>query len=81
MLEFRTAHSQAMKDKVQRIIIIKADELPKKIDPSIKAYLDSTTYVTWGDENFWNKLLNVIPSHDCTRSTAKKHIGDMETLL
>lgn len=70
-----------MKDKVQRIIIIKVDELPKKIDPSIKAYLDSTTYVTWGEEKFWNKLLYVIPSHVCARNTVEKNIRDMETFL
>lgn len=81
MLEFRTAHSQAMKDKVHRIIIIKVGELPKKIDPSIKAYLDSTTYATWGEENFWNKLLYVIPSHVCARSTVQRNTTDEETLL
>ncbi|GIY94993.1 protein toll, partial [Caerostris extrusa] len=54
LLEFNVAHVQALKDHVPRIIIIKfpdlteEDELPEEI----QLYLNSTTYLTWGEKYF-----------------------------
>ncbi|XP_042899672.1 protein toll-like [Parasteatoda tepidariorum] len=59
--EFRAAHMQALKDKVNRVIIIKLGELPDDAHPDIKLYLKSTTYLTWGEKYFWDKLLYVLP--------------------
>ena len=62
MVEFRTVYMQSLEDKVNRIIIVIIGDLPKDIDPVIKAHLDSTTYLTWGEVNFWKKLLYVLPN-------------------
>lgn len=70
-----------MQDKVHRIILIKFGDLPKDIDPSIRAYLDSTTYLTWGEKNFWNKLLYVLPSQNNTGKTLPRNMGSNESIL
>ncbi|XP_035227337.1 protein toll-like isoform X2 [Stegodyphus dumicola] len=69
LMEFRAAHVQALKDKVHRIIVIKLGELPEEIDPAIKLYLDSTTYLTWGEKYFWDNLFYVLP---CSGQTQPK---------
>ncbi|PRD32184.1 UNVERIFIED_CONTAM: Tollo [Trichonephila clavipes] len=69
LMEFRAAHVQALKDRVHRIIVIKVGDLPKDIDPSIQLYLDSTTYLTWGDKYFWNNLLYALPTSGKPRTT------------
>lgn len=72
-MEFCTAHLQALEDKVHRIIVIKVGDLPKEIDPTIKVYLDTTTYLTWGDKYFWNNLLYVLPTSNSTRDFVPKN--------
>lgn len=65
-----------MQDKVHRIIVVKLEDLPKEINPIIKVYLDSTTYLTWGESDFWKKLLFILPSRSCVRNPARRIIGD-----
>ncbi|GIX95507.1 protein toll [Caerostris darwini] len=62
MFEFRAAHIEALKD-MNRLIIIKMDDLPKDEDlpEEIQVYLQSTTYLTWGDKYFWDTLLYTLP--------------------
>ena len=62
MVEFQAAHMQSMEDKINRIIMIKVGDSPKQTDPTIKAHLRSATYLTWGEANFWNKLLYALPT-------------------
>ncbi|GIX83739.1 protein toll [Caerostris extrusa] len=63
LLEFNAAHVQALKDHVPRIIVIKLADLPKddELPKEIQLYLNSTTYLTWGEKHFWNKLLYILP--------------------
>ncbi|KAJ0171577.1 hypothetical protein K1T71_013127 [Dendrolimus kikuchii] len=62
LLEFRTAHTQAFRDKRTRIIIILLEDLTSEvaIDDEIQEYLATNTYVKWGDANFWQKLLKAL---------------------
>lgn len=71
MMEFRAADVQNIKDKVRRVIVIKAGELPSNMDPSIKVYLDSTTYLTWGEKYFWQKFLYALPKPSPFPRTAR----------
>ena len=64
IMEFQIAHFLSIQDKINRIIMIKLGDLPKNINPAIKVHLDSTTYLTWGEPNFWKKLLYVLPSRE-----------------
>ncbi|GIY98296.1 protein toll [Caerostris extrusa] len=52
MFEFRAAHIEALKDNMNRIIIIKMDDLPKDeaLPEEIQVYLQSATYLTWGGQ-------------------------------
>ncbi|GIX95515.1 protein toll [Caerostris darwini] len=63
MFEFKFAHIEALKDHLNRIIVIKMDDLPKdeELPEDIQVYLKSTTYLTWGDKYFWDTLLYALP--------------------
>ncbi|GIY21914.1 protein toll [Caerostris darwini] len=66
LFEFKAAHVEALKDRVNRIIIIKMNDLPKdeELPEEIQVYLKSTTYLTWGDKYFWDTLLYTLPRSD-----------------
>ena len=72
MVEFKTAHVQSLEDKFNRLIIIKTGDLPKKFDPAIQAHLNSTTYLIWGETDFWKKLLYVLPTTNGERNQFKE---------
>ncbi|GIY98304.1 protein toll [Caerostris extrusa] len=63
MFEFRVAHIESLKNHLNRIIIIKMDDLPKdaELPEVIQVYLQSTSYLTWGDKYFWDTLLYTLP--------------------
>lgn len=62
-LEFKTAHSKALKDKTNRIIVIVFGELPpeSELDEELKLYLSTRTYLQWRDTKFWDKLRYAMP--------------------
>ncbi|XP_042899671.1 protein toll [Parasteatoda tepidariorum] len=62
IFEFQRARSQTLKDKVNRILIIRMGELPDNLDDNIKAHLKSTTYLIWGEKFFWEKLFYALPT-------------------
>lgn len=59
--EFKTAHVQMLKDRCNRVIIIVLGQIPKNLDPEMKLYLTTNTYLTWGDKLFWDKLYFSLP--------------------
>ncbi|XP_050509871.1 protein toll isoform X1 [Diabrotica virgifera virgifera] len=60
--EFKTAHTQAIKEGRARVIVVKYGELDKsRLDVDIGAYLNTNTYVEWGKPWFWNKLNYALP--------------------
>ncbi|GIY33096.1 protein toll [Caerostris darwini] len=63
LLEFNVAHVKALKDHVPHIIIIKLPDLTEEdeLPEEIQLYLNSTTYLTWGEKYFWNNLLYILP--------------------
>ncbi|GIX70605.1 hypothetical protein CDAR_459771 [Caerostris darwini] len=79
LLEFKLAHVQALKDHVPRIIVIKLADLPKddELPEEIRLYLRNTTYLTWGDKHFWNKLLYTLPK---SQSVPKHQFRDDASL-
>ncbi|GIY54895.1 protein toll [Caerostris darwini] len=63
MFEFRVAHIEGLKNHLNRIIIIKMDDLPKdaELPEDIQVYLQSPSYLTWGNKYFWDTLLYTLP--------------------
>ncbi|XP_056632455.1 protein toll-like [Diorhabda sublineata] len=60
--EFKTAHTQAVKEGRARVVVIKYSELDEgRLDEDIRAYLNTNTYVEWGKPWFWNKLKYALP--------------------
>ncbi|XP_055383501.1 toll-like receptor Tollo [Condylostylus longicornis] len=61
--EFKTAHHQVLRDRKRRLIVILIGELPplKDLDPDLRLYLKTNTYLQWGDKLFWEKLRFALP--------------------
>ena len=57
-LEFRAAHTQALQDKTQRVIIIVKGELPElsSLDEDLQKYISLNTHLDSSDPWFWQKL-------------------------
>jgi len=62
-LEFQAAHTKAMKENTQRVIVLLHGEKPDKenIDEDLKKYLDSNTFIDTEDPWFWKKLRYALP--------------------
>ncbi|RZF33526.1 hypothetical protein LSTR_LSTR008172 [Laodelphax striatellus] len=60
--EFKSAHHQVLRDRRKRLIVILLGEVPHKdLDPDIRLYLKTNTYLQWGDKLFWEKLKFALP--------------------
>nr|ABO38434.1 Toll receptor [Penaeus monodon] len=62
-LEFKAAHSQALQDRTNRIIVIVYGQVPpeSELDEKLRLYISMKTYVKWGDAKFWEKLRYIMP--------------------
>lgn len=60
--EFKSAHHQVLRDRRRRLIVILLGDVPQKdLDPDIRLYLKTNTYLQWGDKFFWDKLRFALP--------------------
>ncbi|GAB0090886.1 Toll-like receptor [Sergentomyia squamirostris] len=60
--EFKSAHHQVLRDRRRRLIVILLGEVPQKdLDPDIRLYLKTNTFLQWGDKLFWEKLRFALP--------------------
>ncbi|XP_078581551.1 uncharacterized protein LOC144864974 [Branchiostoma floridae x Branchiostoma japonicum] len=78
-LEFQAAHAQMLQDRANRVIVVLLDDVPAEdVPPDIQHYLKTNTYLKWGDERFWERLIYVMPR---PRPHAQDEDGDQLAMV
>ncbi|XP_014259132.1 toll-like receptor Tollo [Cimex lectularius] len=73
--EFKSAHHQVLRDRRRRLIVIVLGEVPQKdLDPDIRLYLKTNTYLQWGDKLFWEKLKFALPDVPNNQRPKSNHL-------
>eukprot|EP00090_Calanus_glacialis_P045164 TRINITY_DN8224_c0_g1_i1.p1 TRINITY_DN8224_c0_g1~~TRINITY_DN8224_c0_g1_i1.p1 ORF type:complete len:1130 (+),score=224.17 TRINITY_DN8224_c0_g1_i1:40-3429(+) len=83
-LEFRAAHTQALQDKTQRVIIVVRGELPTKenMEEDLQKYLNLNTYLDSEDPWFWQKLRYALPhrGNQWSKKRTRRETDKMELM-
>ncbi|XP_026317441.1 protein toll-like [Hyposmocoma kahamanoa] len=63
MLEFRMAHASMLHEGKARLIVVVLDDVVKEeqLDPELKNYLRTNTYLETNDPWFWERLRSALP--------------------
>ncbi|XP_030375155.1 toll-like receptor Tollo [Scaptodrosophila lebanonensis] len=60
--EFKSAHQSVLRDRRRRLIVIVLGKVPQKdLDPDLRLYLKTNSYLQWGEKLFWQKLRFALP--------------------
>merc|ERR1712106_166606 len=83
-LEFRAAHTQALQDKTQRVIIVVRGELPTHddLEEDLQKYINLNTYLDSEDPWFWQKLRYALPhrGNQWSKKRTRKDTDKMELM-
>ncbi|KAL1486460.1 hypothetical protein MTO96_046955 [Rhipicephalus appendiculatus] len=72
-LEFRLAHQRALQDDINRLVIVRVDELePGALDKDLRLYVRSANYLRWGEPNFWDRLVHSLAARETQRKLIVK---------
>ncbi|XP_015591513.1 toll-like receptor Tollo [Cephus cinctus] len=71
--EFKSAHHQVLRDRRRRLILVLVGDVPQRdLDPDIRLYLKTNTYLQWGDKLFWEKLRFALPDVPNNQRTTQR---------
>ncbi|CAG0886331.1 unnamed protein product [Darwinula stevensoni] len=60
--EFKSALHQVLRDGRKRLIVILLGEVPiRDLDPDLRLYMKTNTWIVWGEKQFWQKLRYSMP--------------------
>uniref|UniRef100_A0A182QDR2 TIR domain-containing protein n=1 Tax=Anopheles farauti TaxID=69004 RepID=A0A182QDR2_9DIPT len=70
-MEFQTAYDQSVTDKRNRVILIVYDDIGNidQLDPQMRGYINTNTYLRRDDRWFWEKLQYAMPHPRRIRGT------------
>ncbi|CAI9716783.1 toll-like receptor Tollo [Octopus vulgaris] len=61
--EFQTAHYDGLSQKMNTLIVVLFENINEELlDPDLKLYLKTKTYLKYDDPSFWNKLRFALPA-------------------
>ncbi|XP_064487539.1 protein toll-like [Ornithodoros turicata] len=63
--EFRVAHHNALRERINRLIVVVTEDIPDDVDEELLVYMKATCYLRWRERNFWNKLMYSLPRKSC----------------
>lgn len=63
LMEFHVANVSAMAERRSRVIVILLEDVSENdiLDPELRLYMRTNTYLRWRDPWFWNKLRYALP--------------------
>ncbi|KAL2717613.1 toll-like receptor Tollo [Vespula squamosa] len=71
--DFKSAHHQVLRDRRRRLILVLVGDVHQRdLDPDIRLYLKTNTYLQWGDKLFWEKLRFALPDVPNNQRTTQR---------
>lgn len=60
--EFKSAHHEVLRTSKHKLIVILIGRLSQRdLDPDMRLWLKTSTFLRWGDKRFWEKLRYALP--------------------
>ncbi|OQR75328.1 slit3 protein-like [Tropilaelaps mercedesae] len=60
--EFKSAHHEVLNNNNHKLVVIFLGRVSyRELDPDIRMWLKHSTFLHWGEKNFWDKLSTVLP--------------------
>jgi hypothetical protein len=71
--EFKSAHHEVLRTNRHKLILIFIGRIASKdLDPDIRLWLKTNTFLQWGEKMFWEKLRYALPDIPYTRKPAEQ---------